>query len=223
MPAWTHSPDIIGAIVGFLLTLMVFSYIIGDNFLFRLAIHIFIGMAAAFAAVLTVYNVILPVVNNTHGGILRFLPLLIIVLALLLKFSPLARLGNPAMAYLVGVGAAVAIGGAVLGTIFPQTEASMAAFPKAGSWKAMVDAGILVVGTLATLVYFQFSTPSQTGGTNKRPRFFELFATVGQLFIMITLGVIFAGVLIAALGAFIERIHALWVFLWDTLPTLVPK
>jgi len=32
------------------------------------------------------------------------------------------------MAYLVGVGAAAAIGGSVVGTIFPQVSASMRAF-----------------------------------------------------------------------------------------------
>ncbi len=50
--------DPIGAIIGFLLTIMVLSYIIGDNALFRLAIHIFIGAASGYAAVLILYNVL---------------------------------------------------------------------------------------------------------------------------------------------------------------------
>jgi predicted membrane protein len=41
--------DPIGAIIGFILTIMVLSYIIGDNALFRLAIHIFIGAASGYA------------------------------------------------------------------------------------------------------------------------------------------------------------------------------
>ena len=37
--------DPIGAIIGFALTIMVLSYIIGDNILFRLAISIFIAFS----------------------------------------------------------------------------------------------------------------------------------------------------------------------------------
>ena len=33
-----------------LLTLMVFSYILGDNVLFKLATHIFVGVAVGYAA-----------------------------------------------------------------------------------------------------------------------------------------------------------------------------
>jgi hypothetical protein len=53
-----HWADPVGALIGFVLTLMVLSYIIGDNFLFRLAIHIFIGVASGYAAVLIISNVI---------------------------------------------------------------------------------------------------------------------------------------------------------------------
>jgi len=64
-------------------------------------------------------------------------------LLLLLKLSPrTARLGIPSMAFLVGVGAAVAIGGAIMGTLFPQTWASMQAFnlsvPENTGWKRVM-------------------------------------------------------------------------------------
>ena len=49
---------LIGPIVAMLLTIMVLSYIIGDNILFRLAVHIFIGVASGYAAVLILYNVL---------------------------------------------------------------------------------------------------------------------------------------------------------------------
>ena len=50
--------DPIGAVIGFILTLMVLSYIIGDNFIFRLAIHIGIGVTAGFAVVLILQNIL---------------------------------------------------------------------------------------------------------------------------------------------------------------------
>ena len=44
-------PDLAGTILGFFLTLMVFSYVFGDNGLFRAAIYIFVGVASGYAAV----------------------------------------------------------------------------------------------------------------------------------------------------------------------------
>ena len=52
--------DGIGAFLGFVLTLLIFSYLIGDNPLFRITVHIFIGVSAGFAAVIALENVILP-------------------------------------------------------------------------------------------------------------------------------------------------------------------
>ena len=48
--------DVIGAFVGFVLTLLVFSYIFGDNVLFRIAMHIFIGVAAGYVVAISVYK-----------------------------------------------------------------------------------------------------------------------------------------------------------------------
>ena len=59
------------------------------------------------------------------------LPLVGLVLGvlLLMKLSPrTARLGNVTIAFLVGVGAAVAVGGAVMGTLIPQTRAAINVF-----------------------------------------------------------------------------------------------
>ena len=52
--------DLVGALIGLFLTLSIFSYLLGDNYLFRLVIHIFIGVASAFVVVIAWYNVIWP-------------------------------------------------------------------------------------------------------------------------------------------------------------------
>lgn len=113
MDALIKNADTIGAVVGFVLTLLVFSYIFGDNFLFRLTTHVFIGVAAGYAAVLVVYNVILPQkFSLQQDELVRWLPPLIFGLLMLTKLSPrFSRFGNPVLAYLVGAGAAAAIGG----------------------------------------------------------------------------------------------------------------
>ena len=52
--------DIIGAIIAFVLTLLVFSYMIGDNVAFRLGVHIFIGVSAGYTGGVVFHSVLRP-------------------------------------------------------------------------------------------------------------------------------------------------------------------
>ncbi len=215
MPDWVKLAEPLGTIIAFLLTLMVFSYIFGDNALFRLATHIFIGVAAGYAAVLVVYNVIIPVLVKPGNGMIRVGPPVILGAWLLTKTSPrLSRLGNPVVAYLVGVGAAAAISGALLGTIFPLVDQSTRELTRNGVWNVIVNGSIVLIGTLTTLVYFHYGARPTASGITKRETGIELVSLVGQVFIAITLGAIFAGVYIAVLSVFIERVRFIWDFLW---------
>ncbi len=211
-------PDLIGTLVGFALTLMVFSYAIGDNALFRITIHVFIGVAAGYAAVVAWYSVvqpllIVPLVSGTQSERLYALFPLLLSALLLFKASPrLSRIGNPALAYMVGVGVAAIIGGAVIGTIFPQALASMDLLDldAAGSDRPLplqfLQGLFILVGTLTTLAYFHFGARQKPDGQPRRPEWIEFLAKIGQIFIAITLGVVFAGVVTASLAALIERI-----------------
>ena len=214
------SADLVTGLVAFLLTVMVLSYLIGDNPFFRFAIHLFVGVAAGYAGAVAWHQVLWPklfrpiVFGTLVERLLAVIPLLLGIL-LLAKLSPrAARLGNPAMAYLVGVGAAVAIGGAVLGTIFPQTMATMNLFTpdSTGLAEKLFEGSIVLVGTITTLVYFQFGARATPAGP-QRGKFIQALGWIGQIFVGITFGALFAGVYAAAMTAFIERIHFLWTFL----------
>ena len=75
----------------------------------------------------------------------------------LFKFSPrLSRLGSIPMAILVGVGAAVAIGGAVFGTLFGQIGGTFAQF-NVRQGGNLLSAVYVLAGAVCTLAYFQFS------------------------------------------------------------------
>jgi len=117
--------DFTGLGLGFLFTILIFSYLLGDNPFFRLAIHIFIGVSAAYVALVTINNVliprlIIPLINGTKGERLLSLLLFIPSLFLLTKATPLRKAGNWSVAILVGIGGAAAVGGAITGTLFPQ-------------------------------------------------------------------------------------------------------
>ncbi len=209
--------ELLTGILGFVFTLLVFSYLIGDNPLFRVAVHVFVGLSAGYVAVVIWQQVIInkliePLINGGwQERALLLIPLLMSVL-LLGKLSPRYQVwGRPVVAYLVGVGAAVAIGGALMGTLLPQAQASLALFDLSAAnprplTETLPEAVFILLGTLSTLAYFQFSTLNKSG---KRPL---LFSILGQTFIAITFGVLFAGALTASLSALIDRMAALVQF-----------
>ncbi len=207
------SSELIWTVVSFILTLMVFSYLFGDNPVFRFVSALFIGATAGYFAVILVFQVILPrlVVPLMSGSLITLIPLGLSGL-LLLKLSPrLSKFGNVPMAFLVGIGAAVVIGGAVLGTLFGQLKGAIAPFKgmtlaaDGSALPLILEASFLLLGTVATLVYFNFSAKNKPKGDPKRGWLGTLFAWIGQFFIAITLGAVFAGVLTTAITALIER------------------
>ena len=138
---------------------------------------------------------------------------------LFLKISPrTSRLGNISMAVLVGIGAAVAVGGAVLGTLFPQTQAAMASSMGVSSGAAadatpperLFDGFVLLVGTVSTLIYFHFGARPNPGHPPARPYLVAPVAFVGQMFIAITFGAMYAGALAASVAILSDRLQFLW-------------
>lgn len=218
------SPDIVAAVFGLIFTLMVFSYLLRDNPLFRIAVYLFVGVSSGYAATVIVYSVLFPRLrlvqtNDLNQLVLAIVPVLLGV-SLLAKLSPrISWIGSFAMALLVGVGAASALGGAVLGTLIPQAQAAIDAFDFRAAPNAsdaifgLVSGVVMLAGTVFTLGYFHFSAERAPDGTPRRNRVFEPIAWVGNIFIAITFGVLFAGVYMSALTAMIERLGFLINFI----------
>lgn len=236
-------------LVGLFLTLMVLIYMIfGDNALFRIVTYSFVGIASGYVTVLVLFQVLLPRITSLLGtGNIAFIGLnlipFVLGLLLLFKLSPrFSSIGTLPMAALVGVGAAVAVGGAIFGTLFGQVLGTISLFNLSGAggdaaaqMARLLEGVFVLVGAVSTLAYFQFSARSRpavsaepaAGGaasgstaagtstasaailpetTGRRDLMLELLAKVGQVFIGITLGAVFAGVYTAAVSALIERI-----------------
>jgi len=205
--------ELISGVIGFILTLLIFSYLIGDNPLFRSAIYIFIGVSSGYAATVVWHYVLmpklfLPLVANPSQIVFLGVPLILSV-SLLAKLSPrISWLGSFAMAMLVGVGAATALSGAVIGTLIPQSRAAMDAFDSP-SFLQLIEGVVMLAGTVLTLIYFQFSAKRAPDGSVKRNVILEILAWGGRVFIAITFGVLFAGVYMAALTAMLERLSSI--------------
>ena len=213
------STDMIWLIVSLFFTLMIFSYLLGDNLFFRLTSYIFIGITAGYVAVLVFYQVVLgrlvwPIIVGTNEQrAFLAVPVLLSVLLLLKLGSGGSKIGNIPLGFLAGVGAAVIAGGALFGTIAPQTTAAIEAFTLQPSDKILskwVEGGFLLLGTITTLAYFHFGS-ARKRNTENRPAWVEPFAKIGQVFIGFTLGALFVGVYSAAITSMIDRLGFIWV------------
>ncbi|MAS34783.1 MAG: hypothetical protein CL610_12300 [Anaerolineaceae bacterium] len=199
----------IGLWAGFILTLMVFSYILGDNILYRLAVYVFVGLAAGYIAVVTWDSVIWPwvsgtVLNPASGlpGIVTGLIPLLLGLGLLLKTSPrFGRAGHISLAFIIGVGTAVALVGAITGTLLPLAASSSGAVSI-----NRVNGTLLVIGVVCTLVYFQYLARRLPDGRTQRRPHIQALALVGQGVIVVTLGALYAAAILTSLTIFSERV-----------------
>lgn len=207
------SADQLGLWIGFILTLMVFSYLLTDNFLYRLAVHVFVGLTAGFTTMITVESVLLPWLRATLNSgdigvqILGALPLVLGVLLLFKTTRRLAPLGGLGLALVVAVGAAVAVVGAVSGTLLPLAGATSAAVAGVDDPIRLFDGVLIVLGVVCTLLYFQYAARRVPGSAEtRRGLVVRAFGALGQGFIAVTLGALYGGAILSGLVILSERI-----------------
>jgi hypothetical protein len=229
--------DFVAGILGFIFTLLIFSYLIGDNPLFRVAVYIFIGVSAGYIAAVAWWQVIIPrliypLVSALGSGDVRNAAMLVapaLGALFLVLFPRQTGLGKVVMAYLVGVGAAVTIAGALVGTLLPQFLGAVNLFDMSSvivqpikDWvEPMLTAGVTLIGTILTLVYFHFGARRKADGSVRRLGLVEFLAWGGRIIIGITLGAVYAGVYAAALTALIERLSSLINFIVTIIIPLI--
>jgi hypothetical protein len=206
--------------LGFFLTVSILSYLIGDNLFFRVAVHLLIGVSAGYIAAVAWNSVLWPQFFGRLVSVSGWLDpgvlfLLLLTVLLIGRSTPrLSILGGVPMAFLVGLGAAVVVGGALTGTLVPQLAASAASLSPFRSaagqglafdpWTSL-DRIIILVGALSTLAYFHFGASRRAGRPPQRPAWVQPWAWAGEIFLSITFGVLYAGALAATLTALIER------------------
>ncbi|MBL8160983.1 MAG: hypothetical protein JNJ61_03290 [Anaerolineae bacterium] len=203
------SGEQIGLWAGFVFTLMIFSYVLGDNILYRIAVYVFVGLAAGYITIVTVESVLLPWIRGTLlspaagiGGIVVGIIPLLLGLLLLFKTSPrLGRAGNIAIAFIIGVGTAVALVGAVSGTLLPLAAATGSAVRV-----DVINGFLLALGVISTLTYFWYLARRKPDGTTQRSLLIRTVGALGQFFIIVTLGALYSGAILTSLTIFSERI-----------------
>jgi hypothetical protein len=225
----------IGTGIALALTLIVYCYLGRDipflYALYRIAAYVFVGVALGYGAIMAWHSVLVPrLLSRLEGGQWWYLVPLALCLLLLTRVKRSWHgLGNVTIAFLFGVGAALAVGGGLVGTLLPQVEATFVSLNPAhyegiasleGNLPTIyaLNALLIAMGTISTLLYFYFTTE---GGSRRtaglRSRVVRLFAGFGRVFIMFTFGALFAMTAISRISLLVDRIR----FIVDTLYSLV--
>lgn len=201
---------LIGGFVAVALTLLVFSRLLGDNPAYRVAQYLFVGVSLGYAFVVVYHQVLRPAAIGALAGAgdpgglaLRLVPWLLglLLLTRLTGRQAISWLANLPLALLFGVGTALAIGGALLGTLMPQLLDT--ARPVDGDPLQAVGAVLLLLGVVLTLCYFYFTVPRETAGG----RVIALGARIGRWLLMVAFGFFFAGGLLTYLTALNARLE----------------
>ena len=220
------SSEVIGIWLAALLTLAIYSFLYGDNPVYKLAEHVFVGVSAAYGAAITYHQVIiLELYNPLFRPALAQPPLdapklsLIIpgLLGLLIfsRFIPRYDwLSRWPIAFIMGLYAGLSIPRVIQTNILKQMQATIApVLPVDAGGQYLFFSGfenlLLIVGVVCTLAYFYFSLPHRgvMGGLSR----------VGIWFLMIGFGAGFGNTVMARISLLIGRIQFL---LYEWLPTL---
>ncbi len=196
-------------LVGVVLTLMVFSRLLGDNPAFRVVQYLFIGISLGYAFVVIYHQVLRPNAMSAVAAIgdpislgTQVLPFLLgtLLLARISGRQQISWLANLPLALIFGVGSALALGGALVGTLMPQLRDSTR--PIGSDPIQAVGSVLLSLGVVATLCYFYFTVPRKTPAG----RVVAFGARIGRWLLMIAFGFFLAGGLLTYITALNERL-----------------
>lgn len=226
----TNLLELAGTLVAVVLTLCVFSYLLGDNVLYRLAEHIFVGVAVGYAVVVAFHAVLaakllIPLSKALGEGdsnqvLFLAIPLVLGLLLLTKPFKSISWLGSLSVAFLLGVGAALAIAGALLGTLLPQVDATadLANYVEDyGPGLGLFSGIVALVGTIGVLLHFYFSAGQEGRLAGLRAGLVRLWGGLGRWFILVAFGAILATTFVSRLSLLAGRVQ----FLLDSVRGLL--
>lgn len=209
--------ELIGTWLGFALTLLILSYLIGDNPFYRLAVNLLVGSAAALAVLIVIRNVFIPQVQQLLALNLGALVGWLLAALLLIKmFSPNFGLGRLSLAVLVGVGVAVSIAGALTGTLLPLADITAFQLDLVGGnavFEQLFSDVIVFIGVVCVLISFHYGARLLPDGKTERLVLFRWITYLGQVFIGVALGLMYGGALVASIGYLADRLTYLWSFI----------
>ena len=190
-------------------SLALYSFLYQDNPLFKFAEHVFVGVAAAYSFgqvwFPTLYGELFSLMLNpapgtaTSAGAWLLVPTGLGILMMTRVSRRLGWLSRYAFAFVVGLGAGLAIPRTISSFLLSQIEPTIRPL----TWSAEgLNLAIILVGVVSVLIYFFFSV-DHTGVVGRISR-------VGIWFLMISFGAFFGYTIMARLSLLIGRVTFLF-------------
>lgn len=199
--------------VGALITLGCFSFLYKDNPLYRVAESLFVGVSAGYYfSVISFHQVLKPNLlakvfpaTFATGNAAQAAPDYWLIIPgilgclMLLRFSQkLAWVSRFTVAFVMGVSTGLTIVTSVQQYLIPQIAKAIKPIIVAGSYGQSISNLVLVVGSIACLFYFFFSTE------HRGPVYGNL-ARIGIWFLMISFGASFGATVMGRISLLIGR------------------
>ena len=191
-----------GLWVGGVLTVAIYSYMLyKENPLYRLAEHIYIGIAFAITGVVAVQNTNRIAITPLLGGEIIFIIPILLGLGMYTVFVDQYRwISRYSIATLVGVMLAVVTSGILVPNIINQVTSTIAP-PTDTGMMAWVNFFYIGIGTICSVSYFLF-TREHVGVLGPVSR-------IGRLVLMVGLGVMFGNTVLFRMSMLSGRIQYL--------------
>ncbi len=200
----------IATLLGAWMTLFIYSFLYGDNPVYKFAEHLYVGAAAGYGAAVVFWDAWLPKFWDPlfapEAGVSPDYWLIIPgVLGILFfcRFLPNAEfMIRWPLAFLVGGYAGAKLTGFAQSDLVIQAGETMTSLSNVASAGELITSILILVGVITTLTYFFFSKPHTgvLGGT----------ARVGIIFLMVAFGASFGYTVMGRISLLIGRLQFLF-------------
>ncbi len=186
------------------LTLCTFSFLWRDNPFYKFAEHLFVGVSVGYTLAIVYHNSFMPrvwepIVINQQYFVL--LPTLLGLLAFAIFFKNISWLIRYPIAFVMGSSCGISVPRSFEGYIFRHMQGTITAISPGQSPFLLISNIVMVIGVIATLLYFYFSIEHK-GIMGKA-------ANVGIWYIMLAFGASFGYTVMARVSLLIGRLQFL--------------
>ena len=208
------TPELIGAWLSIFLTLCVFSYLYGDNPIYKFAEHLFLGVSIGIGVVEQYHSALQPNLMDqlATGRLWSIIPLILVIfLFARVAGKQVSWLARIPIAFFVAAYAGVKVTGEANANLMTQVAQSMPNLQQLhathGWWHWEADgAGVIsgvfvLVGLIACLLHFYFSAPQS------RP--LQAVSRFGVLVLMLAFGASFGYTVMGRISLAIGRVQEL--------------
>jgi len=187
-----------------LLTLGVYSFLIGYNPVFAIVEHLFVGIGAGYMAAIGLQNIVKQGFTPlTNGNAWLVVPIALGIMIYARYSRPVAWLSRYPIAIVVAVGSALTISGTIQAQFIAQIQDTIVPLTSFSNI-------VLVVGTATTIWYFYFGTLKSKAAQQS----YEWISVAARATMMMAFGAGYTGILagnIARMVGIIRQLFGEWL------------